>query len=1173
MANYKWLTLSDGDESKAKPVFAFISPANGFYGPDGQQLIKTRLELLTRLGFEVKIPVFSLDAAGGDIYTIPEKINFDIAEQKAAFGQMQVVVEPNVVGRNEPKSPEPDRNANSPQTGANIIKDCINNGWNMMPLMGGSSFDDKIPYIKQYFKEHPEEKNPEVKIFGYSNITFANSLMLDGICSYCPTPFTNFFSKVVAVTTKKSQRALSEGETEWLAFLESQATKLKAALINPASVSNGKRKVIFYPQTIPENLEGTSMHYPLNADVFTGLKSAPEVFVPNPSEKWSFAIEWMIQNGNNPANISKAFEMLDEFLLSNTQNPPQFIELGVLGTRFDGMNGVWDLIYDEDGRLGESDANVDIILFRDSTKHGFVKKLNDFLTGYKSCGPEDKNLNGSLPTFLSSKLDHDFNKISEVDGSISREEIKDVFRWRNEVCERVVGKVSKIAEKYNLPLVFNPNYGHVANMSPNIAGPCEYRFDGPNLNLGKLADRSLTASSEKKFKWRFFYNGPEGKIMCSSTKPEALNAVAILTTSLYFASNVSTKMGNQTRKALEFAHQQFCIALPCGNEEVANEVRAVVPSDFQDIITFDVNNESALGGAGIGFMTPHAGALQIISAIENGFDIHCQAGGVQLGGKIELVRQYFRENPLPSDRKKSIIVGFSDGSEAQFGFSELTEYVHTAMAGRAWTDAPHLIGEKDSMETVAKIFAARDSLEITRNLQCETPETANDVHRRYDVNDGKKIRCLTYFPRQLISAIDSPYRPYFEENLILCLEGYAQSERGYNAHEALEVALSQGVFDPQKIIAVVVEDIVIKEDEMGVRRINGKIPDYETLTEKERTKILTILRENNSGTSGNEEEVRGYIVRANVAYSAEVERIKQVAADYGIPVLLGGEKRAGHAYDFVTQPSTVTRLNFNGATIEMISQVRNNELVQEIAQKIPATAIEEKRWRNSNGIFAEEDSAIYPHKKVPMGYEYSKETPQAIVQSPQFNEKISCLKIFSLNEAARNLASNPAILPQDAEIFAGNSGNISERNLEEINGKGLLCIMPYRPEGKGVHQSFDIIKLINSGRIGASDVVDEIPGYQPQFVILAAQDPAQNFRLAAVVKNLNPQTAIFIAENDIAQVLGDPSKPKAGQLSGLPNIFTARINLRQILSPERSVSATTIDPLQQRQAEELDGVR
>lgn len=500
MTKYKWLTLSAGDDSVAKPVFAFISPANGFYGASGQQFIRTRLELLTKLGFEVKIPVFSLDESGADIAAIPEKINFDIAEEKSALEQMQVVVEPNVDGRDEAAFPEPSRNANSPQTGANIIIDCVKNGWNMMPLMGGASFDEKLPDIRKYFAEHPEEKNPAVKIFGYSNITFANSLMLDGICSYCPTPFTNFFSKVEAVKTKQSSTTLSEGESEWLAYLESQAAKLKAALIDPSNVSNGERKILFYPPIVPANLEGTSMHYPLNADVFTGLESDPKVFVPNPSEKWSFAIEWMIHKGrkeDNPASVSKAFKMLNKFLLSNEKNLPQFIELGVLGTRFDGMNGVWDLIYDEDGNLEVSDANVDIILFRESTKQGFVKKLNDFLAGYKISDLEDKVLNGTLPSFLSRKLDRDYNKISEVDGSISREEIKEIFKWQNEVREKVVGKVVDIAKEYSLPLVFNAHYGHVANMSPNVAGPCSYRFDEASLNITRLQDRSLTASSKK----------------------------------------------------------------------------------------------------------------------------------------------------------------------------------------------------------------------------------------------------------------------------------------------------------------------------------------------------------------------------------------------------------------------------------------------------------------------------------------------------------------------------------------------------------------------------------------------------------------------------------------------------------------------------------------------------
>ncbi|MBP7709778.1 MAG: hypothetical protein KA100_01755 [Rickettsiales bacterium] len=490
MASYKWITLTSGDDSEKKPLLALIAPANGFYGSLGQQKIKDRLELLTKLGFEVKIPVFSCDFDGSDIASIQEKINFDIAEQKAALGSMQVVIEPNLEGRMEPEFPVLAPLANSPLTGARLVIDCVQNGWNMMPLAGGTGLQEKVPHVRQYFASHPDLKNPTVTMFGYSNITWSNSLMLDGICSYCPTQFINNFTKIEEIKAKIDP---SLGEIEWLAYLESQAEKLKLALVNPANIDTADRKVLFFPSSANEVVE-KSMHYPLNVDVFTGPESDPNLFMPNPDEKWSFAIEWMMQRGDNPSIFSNAVELLDGFLARNAAHPPEFIEMGILGTRLDGLNGLWDLIYDEDGNI-TSDANVDIILFKDSTKRGFVEKLNHFLREYKSCSAEDRSLHGDLPSFLRDKLDCDLNKISKVDvETISREEIKDIFKWRNEVFSRVTQKVVEVAAKHNLPLVFNSSYGHVANMSPNISGPCEYKFDELGLSLRKLEDRSLTAN-------------------------------------------------------------------------------------------------------------------------------------------------------------------------------------------------------------------------------------------------------------------------------------------------------------------------------------------------------------------------------------------------------------------------------------------------------------------------------------------------------------------------------------------------------------------------------------------------------------------------------------------------------------------------------------------------------
>ena len=70
-------------------------------------------------------------------------LNIDFAEQSSSLEQMRIVMKPNVAGRDESTFPESAPNAKLPQTGADIIKDYrkVKNGWNMMLLMGGSSFD------------------------------------------------------------------------------------------------------------------------------------------------------------------------------------------------------------------------------------------------------------------------------------------------------------------------------------------------------------------------------------------------------------------------------------------------------------------------------------------------------------------------------------------------------------------------------------------------------------------------------------------------------------------------------------------------------------------------------------------------------------------------------------------------------------------------------------------------------------------------------------------------------------------------------------------------------------------------------------------------------------------------------------------------------------------------
>lgn len=157
--NYSWETF--GDDSK--PVIALIAPSNGI----GREEIEQRIIPLTNKGFCVKV---------------------------ALYTDGNIVVESDVEGR-----VQSDRMgttffpATSSGTGANQIIDCIKNGWNIMPLMGGDSFQDKIPLIIHYFEEHPEEKNIDVKMFGMSNSTYATILANRNICSFTSTPFTSVF--------------------------------------------------------------------------------------------------------------------------------------------------------------------------------------------------------------------------------------------------------------------------------------------------------------------------------------------------------------------------------------------------------------------------------------------------------------------------------------------------------------------------------------------------------------------------------------------------------------------------------------------------------------------------------------------------------------------------------------------------------------------------------------------------------------------------------------------------------------------------------------------------------------------------------------------------------------------------------------------------------------------
>ena len=480
---YRWISIKTAnDQPQNLPIIAFIASSNGLLGEEGQKNIKYRIKLLAKLGFEIKIPVFTTPDQQQEIVDV---IELDNNGENDLFDKLQNVLV-------EPFKREASHGV-SPEVGSNQIIQCIKNGWNIMPLMGGASFENKLALVQKYFQEYPNEKNPEVKIFGYSNASWANVLALEDICSYVPTQYTNHFLRTDALAklkdeVHKSGGVASEDQSnlmKYFEYFEQQVESLQIVMKGgiPETFS---RQLLFSPPETPTKRAGRTIHYPLNADVLTGICNEPNrlSFKPKADKDWSFAIEWMMQTGANPAKFSNTPSLIDKFLEANKDHPTKFIEIGCLGTRFDGFDGIADLIHDDKTGLRVIDErNVARIL---SQKPALTKRLNEFLQGYRELQDNNESdvshkiKHGKLPEFLEAKLQKNgFIDEKEID----QKTVEQILDWQNEAQERVVNDVLAIAEKYNIPLVLNSRFGHVANMSPIQSGLCHYSIADGSLHL------------------------------------------------------------------------------------------------------------------------------------------------------------------------------------------------------------------------------------------------------------------------------------------------------------------------------------------------------------------------------------------------------------------------------------------------------------------------------------------------------------------------------------------------------------------------------------------------------------------------------------------------------------------------------------------------------------------
>jgi len=650
---------------------------------------------------------------------------------------------------------------------------------------------------------------------------------------------------------------------------------------------------------------------------------------------------------------------------------------------------------------------------------------------------------------------------------------------------------------------------------------------------------SKPAIEPSKVVWKYFRRDESGNIICSNERPQDLPVLAVLNTSSwiwgrtkienggFFAVGAPAKMKQVIRDSLNLTdddghNPNFCIAVPCKSVEEMREFYGAqnigeIEDDYVSLYLYDdlrqgAKNFTGPGFGAVGTMPAFEGAEQIASAIENGFNIWMMAGGNSLFPKLQLCEKYFAQNPPPLDEKKSHFIGFSDGSTSQFYLRGLMTPLHFVGISKA-------IRKESDQEARKILFALLEGREDQKIRREFSSGQISEVEARYKsmVSQHDVITNLTYFPRQLRVACDTTF-PKFRANekLILSLEGYSQSSVGHNASEVLFKALSCGAIDPKKVIFISIEEIVQKSEELEIVRKNGLIPDFEKLSESEKTTVKNLARQYKL-------EPQAYIEKSNAASSAEFARIREVGKLFGIPVVEGGERRAGHGGNPLLIPSLVSHLEFADGKMVQVS-----DLCAHKREFLPSNqACSAKSSTPNWPAFPQVGEDFFYESE----YEYSK---AAEVSRAQLGD----VKLLPLNDVKIEVSENE-------KLVGGNVLNVVERPISEIAGKGLFLHLPYKNMNKGSNPFSDLFHLVASDRLQAA-----------KFVVLSMEIPAdEKFTNCTREEYLENRNKIF------AKLFSDFrfDKPlfvtrNSTKEKDLPVSFDAEIDLKKAIAPETLVA-------------------
>ena len=472
--NYTWASFGK-DEN---PTIAFVAPSNGIGGEEGQRLIKQRIDSLVEKELCVKVPQYKDDSLAVESEVIGRKTS----------NQMGTTISP----------------ATSNESGASQIIDCIANGWNIMPWMGGDNFENKIPIIVKHFEDHPEQKNPNVKMFGFSNATYATILAGRGICSFISTPFISIFDRAKS----DPQHFLTQAQ-ELEKLLKGQETETypRSIIYNPDNKLSEVKQTFHYPlnigtvyweiesgQRIKKNLRDSS-NRKVEAELIEEEKLR-SLQIPE-NQTWSISIEGFLQNLARQSIVGYG-NFLHEFLQQHQDHLPAFIEIGNIATMLDGKNGYENLFHDEvTGQILVNDYNVDKVYANRQKLAQDVKALFDEKTKLESSIGDIKfrdlkpkqqgsmkrqlQLLSLMPIEIFQKLNQDLSEQGSKHQVFDKEDITKILLSQNLIQSEIIKDITLVATKLKIPLIQNTRNGHCANMSIVNGGNNEIRLEGEKV--------------------------------------------------------------------------------------------------------------------------------------------------------------------------------------------------------------------------------------------------------------------------------------------------------------------------------------------------------------------------------------------------------------------------------------------------------------------------------------------------------------------------------------------------------------------------------------------------------------------------------------------------------------------------------------------------------------------